>query len=337
VRLVRACDSGARPRPPGATRPARSAARALRPDAADRRGRVRGGVAASGAGAAVAAPRGRGAGRGRRGPPPPPPARPRPPLAPARARGERGRAVRTRCGDGGDAGRRTDRPPLSGAGARRGPCPRTARRARRSGSPSPARRAVGPRAPRGARGGRATALDPPPARGDRRAGARRRPPRTRAVEPSPVRALRSRPAVPSPRRDRARAPAHAPPAPDRIPARARPRARGRAPRRRSENAGRGDGMTLIALWKPYAYVSRFTPDGGHPGLAELVRARGVYPIGRLDHDSEGLLLLGDDGALAHRLSRPGRGHPRVYWVQVEGAPDAAALRALERGVTVQGR
>jgi len=96
-------------------------------------------------------------------------------------------------------------------------------------------------------------------------------------------------------------------------------------------------MTLIALWKPYAYVSRFTPDGGHPGLAELVRARGVYPIGRLDHDSEGLLLLGDDGALAHRLSRPGRGHPRVYWVQVEGAPDAAALRALERGVTVQGR
>ena len=96
-------------------------------------------------------------------------------------------------------------------------------------------------------------------------------------------------------------------------------------------------MTLIALWKPYGYVSRFTPDGGHAGLAELVRARGVYPIGRLDHDSEGLLLLGDDGALAHRLSEPGRGHPRVYWVQVEGVPDTAALRALERGVTVQGR
>jgi pseudouridine synthase len=96
-------------------------------------------------------------------------------------------------------------------------------------------------------------------------------------------------------------------------------------------------VTLIALWKPYGYVSRFTQDGGHPSLAELVRAGGVYPIGRLDHDSEGLLLLGDDGALAHRLSEPGRGHPRVYWVQVEGTPGAAALRALERGVTVQGR
>lgn len=96
-------------------------------------------------------------------------------------------------------------------------------------------------------------------------------------------------------------------------------------------------MTLIALWKPYSYVSRFTPDGGHPSLAELVRVRGVYPIGRLDHDSEGLLLLGDDGALAHRLGEPRYAHPRIYWVQVEGIPDAAALRTLERGVTVQGR
>ena len=96
-------------------------------------------------------------------------------------------------------------------------------------------------------------------------------------------------------------------------------------------------MTLIALWKPYAFVSRFTPEGGHPCLAELVPVRGVYPIGRLDHDSEGLLLLGGDGALAHRLTDPRRGHPRTYWVQVEGEPDAAAQRALARGVTVAGR
>ena len=94
-------------------------------------------------------------------------------------------------------------------------------------------------------------------------------------------------------------------------------------------------MTLIALWKPYAYVSRFTPDGRHPGLAELVRARGVYPIGRLDHDSEGLLLLTDDGALAHQLTDPRYAHPRRYWAQIEGVPDAAALRALARGVEIQ--
>jgi 23S rRNA pseudouridine2457 synthase len=94
---------------------------------------------------------------------------------------------------------------------------------------------------------------------------------------------------------------------------------------------------LIALWKPYAYVSRFTPEGGHPSLAELVPVRDIYPVGRLDHDSEGLLLLGDDGALAHRLTEPGGAHPRTYWVQVEGEPDAAARSALARGVAVQGR
>jgi 23S rRNA pseudouridine2457 synthase len=94
-------------------------------------------------------------------------------------------------------------------------------------------------------------------------------------------------------------------------------------------------VTLIALWKPYGTVSRFTPEAGHPGLAELVPVRGVHPIGRLDHDSEGLLLLGDDGALAHALTA--RGHPRTYWAQVEGEPDAGSVRALERGVEIQGR
>jgi 23S rRNA pseudouridine2457 synthase len=96
-------------------------------------------------------------------------------------------------------------------------------------------------------------------------------------------------------------------------------------------------VTLIALWKPYGHVSRFTPEAGHPGLAALVPVRGVHAIGRLDHDSEGLLLLGDDGALAHALTDPRHAHPRTYWVQVEGEPDAASCRALERGVTIQGR
>jgi 23S rRNA pseudouridine2457 synthase len=96
-------------------------------------------------------------------------------------------------------------------------------------------------------------------------------------------------------------------------------------------------VTVIALWKPYGVLSRFTPEAGHPGLAEWVDVPGVYPIGRLDRDSEGLLLLGDDGALAHALTDPGVAHPRSYLAQVEGVPDARALAALARGVLVQGR
>ncbi len=94
---------------------------------------------------------------------------------------------------------------------------------------------------------------------------------------------------------------------------------------------------ILALWKPYGYLSRFGSEAGHPGLAALVPETGVYAAGRLDHDSEGLLLLTDDGPLAHALTDPRTGHPRTYWVQVEGTPDAAALRALARGVVVQGR
>jgi len=96
-------------------------------------------------------------------------------------------------------------------------------------------------------------------------------------------------------------------------------------------------VTVVALWKPYGVLSRFTPEAGHPGLATLIDVPGVYPIGRLDRDSEGLLLLGDDGALAHALTDPRAAHPRCYWAQVEGRPDAAALAALRRGVVVQGR
>jgi 23S rRNA pseudouridine2457 synthase len=85
-------------------------------------------------------------------------------------------------------------------------------------------------------------------------------------------------------------------------------------------------------------LSRFSDDAhGNPGLRKLVPVPGVWPVGRLDLDSEGLLLLSDDGALAHRLTDPRHGHPRRYWVQVEGTPGAQALAALERGVVVQGR
>jgi pseudouridine synthase len=96
-------------------------------------------------------------------------------------------------------------------------------------------------------------------------------------------------------------------------------------------------VTVLALWKPHGIVSRFTPEAGHPGLATLLSAPGLHPVGRLDRDSEGLLLLSDDGALAHALTDPRRGHPRTYWVQVEGRPDDAALAVLAAGVVVQGR
>lgn len=94
---------------------------------------------------------------------------------------------------------------------------------------------------------------------------------------------------------------------------------------------------VLALFKPWGVLSRFTPEAGHPGLAAFVPVRGVYPVGRLDRDSEGLLLLSDDGALSHALTDPRRAHPRTYWVQVERTPDARALAALTRGVVVQGR
>ena len=110
------------------------------------------------------------------------------------------------------------------------------------------------------------------------------------------------------------------------------------PGRGSAKGRRGEARPrVLALWKPFGVLSRFTPEAGHPGLAELVPVRGVYPVGRLDRDSEGLLLLSDDGALAHALTDPRAGHPRTYWAQVEGEPGDAALRALARGVDVEGR
>jgi 23S rRNA pseudouridine2457 synthase len=95
---------------------------------------------------------------------------------------------------------------------------------------------------------------------------------------------------------------------------------------------------LIAFNKPYGVLSQFTPDGSpNRPLAEFHFPPDVYPIGRLDADSEGLLLLSDEPALNARLLLPRHGHARVYWAQVEGIPTEAALRELSRGVVVQGR
>lgn len=91
---------------------------------------------------------------------------------------------------------------------------------------------------------------------------------------------------------------------------------------------------LIAFNKPHGVLCQFS-DRGVPArrtLAEFGLPAGVYPAGRLDHDSEGLLLLTDDGALAHRITDPGHKEPKTYLVQVEGTPAAAQLGRLRSGV-----
>lgn len=95
---------------------------------------------------------------------------------------------------------------------------------------------------------------------------------------------------------------------------------------------------LIAFHKPYGVLSQFTPDGSpNRPLAEFGLPKGVYPIGRLDADSEGLLLLSDEAALNQRLLHPRHGHGRIYWAQVERVPTDEALATLGQGVVIQGR
>jgi len=91
---------------------------------------------------------------------------------------------------------------------------------------------------------------------------------------------------------------------------------------------------LIAFNKPYGVLCQFTDRSAppRPTLAGFDLPAGVYPAGRLDFDSEGLLLLTDDGALAHRLTDPRHKRPKTYLVQVEGAPGEAQLAALRAGV-----
>lgn len=108
----------------------------------------------------------------------------------------------------------------------------------------------------------------------------------------------------------------------------------------------------LLLYKPYNVLSQFTDEGlaqgdargnalqkGKPErltLKSFVNVPEVYAVGRLDRDSEGLLLLTNDGPMQHRLSHPKFEHRRQYWVQVERQPDAAAIEQLQRGVTIRG-
>lgn len=94
-------------------------------------------------------------------------------------------------------------------------------------------------------------------------------------------------------------------------------------------------MRYLLFHKPYGVLSQFTPAGDKPTLQDYIDVPDVYTVGRLDADSEGLLLLTDDGRLQHRLTDPKFQHPRTYWVQIENIPDEAALLQLRTGITIQ--
>jgi 23S rRNA pseudouridine2457 synthase len=90
---------------------------------------------------------------------------------------------------------------------------------------------------------------------------------------------------------------------------------------------------LIAFNKPFGVICKFSPEQGRRTLADFIPVKDVYPAGRLDTDSEGLLLLTDDGLLQARISSPHDKLPKVYWAQVEGQPTSAALLELRHGIT----
>jgi 23S rRNA pseudouridine2457 synthase len=92
---------------------------------------------------------------------------------------------------------------------------------------------------------------------------------------------------------------------------------------------------IVLLHKPYGVICQFTPDGAHRTLADFVRERDVYPAGRLDADSEGLLVLTADGALQARIADPQHKLDKTYWVQVEGTPVEEQLARLRGGVELR--
>lgn len=92
---------------------------------------------------------------------------------------------------------------------------------------------------------------------------------------------------------------------------------------------------IILLNKPFHVLSQFSDDKGRDTLKRLLPNHpGMYPAGRLDYDSEGLLLLTNDGAMQHQISHPKQKLPKTYWVQVEGVPEVESLQALRAGITL---
>ena len=94
-------------------------------------------------------------------------------------------------------------------------------------------------------------------------------------------------------------------------------------------------MSLILFNKPYGVISQFSEHEKHTSLSEFISEKDFYPAGRLDHDSEGLLILTDEGKIQHCLSHPKHKQPKTYWVQMDGEITDAALTELENGVVLK--
>lgn len=92
---------------------------------------------------------------------------------------------------------------------------------------------------------------------------------------------------------------------------------------------------VVLFNKPFGTVCRFGAEPGRETLGDWIDLPGIYPAGRLDRDSEGLLVLTADGGLAHRITHPRKKLAKTYWVQVERCPDESALTALQNGVTLK--
>ena len=132
---------------------------------------------------------------------------------------------------------------------------------------------------------------------------------------APFKPVRSRPTGPHPTR----------------PGNAAPRAANRPaqPQRPAPTA-----RQVVLFNKPYMVLCQFTDEAGRETLKDYIKEPGIYAAGRLDRDSEGLLLLTSDGILQARLTQPGEKQPKTYWVQVEGEPTDEAIQALCAGVTL---
>jgi len=94
--------------------------------------------------------------------------------------------------------------------------------------------------------------------------------------------------------------------------------------------------SYISFYKPFGVLSQFTSEGGHPSLEGFALPKGVYAAGRLDRDSEGLLVLSNDGPFIKQLLDPKFAHPRTYYVQVEGVPKKTDLQNLSEGPIIRG-